>query len=181
MKNFNFFEVNVGDHFGGNLLILIFSSSILVLFDFWCSPPQPGKYLTAATGWTQGPTHWNPCVDQFVVSNVRGGPDGKQCGMDCIGEMARTFKASVSERRRPSSSTSKVSDHLFREHRGHQFQSENVRIPDRKPDWFRRGIKEAIYISQLQPSFNRDGGRYQLLGKQSFEVTALLTFSSFWC
>ena len=100
---------------------------------------------------------------------------GKQCGMDCIGEMARTFKASVSERRRPSSSTSKVSDHLFREHRGHQFQSENVRIPDRKPDRFRRGIKEAIYIPQLQSSLNRDGGRYQLLGEQSFEVTALLT------
>ena len=124
----------------------------------------------AATGWTQGPTHWNPCVDHI---KCEGGPDGKQCGMDCIGEMARTFKASVSECRRPSSFTSKVSDHLFREHRGHQFQSENVRIPDRKPDWFRRGIKEAIYIRQLQPSLSRDGGRYQLLGEQSFEVTAL--------
>ena len=92
MKNFNFFEVNVGDHFGGNLLILIFSSSILVLFDFWCSPPQAGKYLTAATGWTQGPTHWNPCVDQFVVSNVRGDLMGNNVEWTALGKWQELLK-----------------------------------------------------------------------------------------
>ncbi|KAI8484970.1 hypothetical protein Bbelb_373770 [Branchiostoma belcheri] len=29
-------------------------------------------------------------------------------------------------------------------------------------DYFKRGIKEAIYIRALQPSLNRDGGRYRL-------------------
>ena len=28
--------------------------------------------------------------------------------------------------------------------------------------WFERGVKEAIYIKALNPSLNRDGGRYNL-------------------
>ena len=93
-----------------------------------------------------------------------GGPDGKQCGMNYTGETERTLKARVSEHRRPSSSTSEVSNHLFREHRGHQFRSENVKILDREPDWFRRGIKKAVYIPQLQPSLKRDGETTSYLG-----------------
>ncbi|KAH3715705.1 hypothetical protein DPMN_058417 [Dreissena polymorpha] len=34
---------------------------------------------------------------------------------------------------------------------------ENVRILDREPSWFERGVKLAIYIRA-----NKDGGRYQL-------------------
>ncbi|KAI8506131.1 hypothetical protein Bbelb_164840 [Branchiostoma belcheri] len=39
---------------------------------------------------------------------------------------------------------------------------EGVRILDTEQDYFKRGIKEAIYIRALQPSLNRDGGRYRL-------------------
>ena len=28
--------------------------------------------------------------------------------------------------------------------------------------WFERGVKEAIYIQAMNPSLNRDGGRYNL-------------------
>ncbi|KAI8506914.1 hypothetical protein Bbelb_153530 [Branchiostoma belcheri] len=35
---------------------------------------------------------------------------------------------------------------------------EEVRILDSEQDYFKRGIKEAIYIRALQPSLNRDGG-----------------------
>ncbi|KAI8516901.1 hypothetical protein Bbelb_054820 [Branchiostoma belcheri] len=34
------------------------------------------------------------------------------------------------------------------------------KMPDNE-DYFKRGIKEAIYIRALQPSLNRDGGRYR--------------------
>ncbi|KAI8522110.1 hypothetical protein Bbelb_018640 [Branchiostoma belcheri] len=45
---------------------------------------------------------------------------------------------------------------------GHTVDLEGVRILDTEQDYFKRGIKEAIYISALQPSLNRDGGRYRL-------------------
>ena len=28
--------------------------------------------------------------------------------------------------------------------------------------WFKRGVKEAIYIKAMHPNLNRDGGRYSL-------------------
>ncbi|KAI8487850.1 hypothetical protein Bbelb_342980 [Branchiostoma belcheri] len=45
---------------------------------------------------------------------------------------------------------------------GHTVDLEAVRILDTEQDYFKRGIKEAIYIRALQPSLNRDGGRYRL-------------------
>ncbi|KAH3889150.1 hypothetical protein DPMN_013200 [Dreissena polymorpha] len=39
---------------------------------------------------------------------------------------------------------------------------ENIRILDREPFLFERGVKEAIYIRALRPALNKDGGRYQL-------------------
>ncbi|KAI8478870.1 Ubiquitin-like modifier-activating enzyme 6 [Branchiostoma belcheri] len=41
---------------------------------------------------------------------------------------------------------------------GHTVDLEGVRILDTEQDYFKRGIKEAIYIRALQPSLNRDGG-----------------------
>ncbi|KAI8516216.1 hypothetical protein Bbelb_047970, partial [Branchiostoma belcheri] len=43
-----------------------------------------------------------------------------------------------------------------------QVSLDKVRILDSEPDFFARGFKEAIYISALQPSLNRDGGRHRL-------------------
>ncbi|KAH3826961.1 hypothetical protein DPMN_128889 [Dreissena polymorpha] len=55
---------------------------------------------------------------------------------------------------------------------------ENVRILDREPSWFERGVKEAIYIRALRPVLNKDGGRYQLLHTWDHTITSLtLTIS----
>ncbi|KAI8508120.1 hypothetical protein Bbelb_143600 [Branchiostoma belcheri] len=55
-----------------------------------------------------------------------------------------------------------VSQHIHIESPGHTVDLEGVRILDTEQDYFKRGIKEAIYIRALQPSLNRDGGRYRL-------------------
>ena len=39
---------------------------------------------------------------------------------------------------------------------------ENTKILITEPRWFERGVKEAIFIRALNPSLNRDGGRYNL-------------------
>ncbi|KAI8499245.1 hypothetical protein Bbelb_230090 [Branchiostoma belcheri] len=44
----------------------------------------------------------------------------------------------------------------------HTVDLEGDRILDTEQDYFKRGIKEAIYIRALQPSLNWDGGRYRL-------------------
>ncbi|KAI8514558.1 hypothetical protein Bbelb_071490 [Branchiostoma belcheri] len=55
-----------------------------------------------------------------------------------------------------------VSQHIHIESPGHTVDLEGVRILDTEQDYFKRGIKEAIYIRALQPSLKRDGGRYRL-------------------
>ena len=39
---------------------------------------------------------------------------------------------------------------------------DNTEILTTEPRWFERGVKEAIYIRALNPSLNRDEGRYNL-------------------
>ena len=39
---------------------------------------------------------------------------------------------------------------------------DNTEVLTTEPRWFERGVKEAIYIRALNPSLNRDGGRYNL-------------------
>ena len=41
---------------------------------------------------------------------------------------------------------------------------EKIRIPttDSESRWFERGVKEAIFIESMNPTLNRDGGRYSL-------------------
>ena len=41
-------------------------------------------------------------------------------------------------------------------------QLENTEVFTTEPRWFERGVKEAIYIRALNPSLNRDGGRFIL-------------------
>ena len=82
--------------------------------------------------------------------------------MDYIEETERTLHARVKEHRRPSCVTSEVSKHLHKECPDHNFTVDNVKILDRESDWFKRGVKEAIYIRIMEPTLNRDGGRYQL-------------------
>ena len=90
------------------------------------------------------------------------GHDKDQCDHDYIGETERTLKARFMEHRRPSSSTSEVSRHIHSENPHHSVSLETVRILDREPAWFERGVKEAIYIRAYKPKLNRDGGRFNL-------------------
>ncbi|XP_052281212.1 uncharacterized protein LOC127878720 [Dreissena polymorpha] len=50
---------------------------------------------------------------------------------------------------------------------------ENVRILDREPSWFERGVKEAINIRALRPALNKDGGHYQLSHTWDHTLTSL--------
>ncbi|KAI8496921.1 zinc ion binding [Branchiostoma belcheri] len=90
--------------------------------------------------------------------NTNRGP----CRETYIGETERSQKNRFLEHRRPSSVASEVSQHIHIESPGHTVDLEGVRILDTEQDYFKRGIKEAIYIRSLQPSLNRDGGRYRL-------------------
>ncbi|KAI8485721.1 hypothetical protein Bbelb_365550 [Branchiostoma belcheri] len=54
---------------------------------------------------------------------------------------------------------------IHKETRGGSFVNEEQKVGskvDTEQDYFKRGIKEAIYIRALQSSLNRDGGRYRL-------------------
>ena len=85
------------------------------------------------------------------------------CQETYIGETERALKTRFLEHRRPSSvSSSEVSQHLHLESPGHMVSLDKVEILDADPDYVTRGIREAIYIRALQPSLNRDGGRYKL-------------------
>ena len=48
------------------------------------------------------------------------------------------------------------------EHPEHSVELENTEILVTESRCFERGVKEAIYIRALNPSLNRDGGRYNL-------------------
>ncbi|KAI8485880.1 hypothetical protein Bbelb_364320 [Branchiostoma belcheri] len=89
--------------------------------------------------------------------NTNRGP----CRETYIGETERSLKTRFLEHRRPNSVASEVSQHIHIESPRHTVDLEGVRILDTEQDYFKRGIKEAIRA--LQPSLNRDGGRYDNL------------------
>ena len=62
----------------------------------------------------------------------------------------------------PASTSSEVSNHIHIESPGHHIDPDEVKILDREPRWFERGVKEAIYIKVNKPTLNKDGGRYKL-------------------
>ena len=93
---------------------------------------------------------------QYIRSNVKN-------MMVYVGETERPLKARFSEHRRPSSTTSEVSEHIHVDHPQHSVELENTEVLTTEPRWFERGVKEAIYIRALNPSLNKDGERYNLL------------------
>ena len=66
----------------------------------------------------------------------------------------------------PSSTTSEVSRSrardIYSDNPDHNITLENTKILSVENKWFERGVKEAIHIQALNPSLNRDGGRYNL-------------------
>ncbi|XP_078599380.1 uncharacterized protein LOC144874745 [Branchiostoma floridae x Branchiostoma japonicum] len=97
------------------------------------------------------------CHIKCQGQNIRG-----PCTETYIGETERSLKTRFLEHKRKSSKTSEVSQHIHIESPGHSVSLDKVEILDTEPDFFARGIKEAIYIRALQPSLNRDGGRHRL-------------------
>ena len=96
-----------------------------------------------------------------------------QCEEFHIGETERSLKARFLEHRRPSSTSSEVSQHIHIESPGHYIDLEKVKILDREARWFERGVKEAIYIRAYQPTLNKDGGRYKLPNSYDPVLTSL--------
>ena len=95
--------------------------------------------------------------------NCEGEGKDTPCTSTYIGETARSLKARAAEHRRPSSTTSEVSQHLHLNGRPkHHVSLDKIKILDRDDDWLKRGIKESIYIRALKPDLNRDGGRHHL-------------------
>ena len=56
-----------------------------------------------------------------------------------------------------------MAKHIHTEQPDHNVKMEKTRILTTESRWFERGVKEAIYIKTMNPSLNRDGGRYSLL------------------
>ena len=86
----------------------------------------------------------------------------EECEATYVDEMERSLKSRFNEHRRPSSTTSEVSKHIHIEHPEHSVELESTEILTAESRWFERGVKEAIYVRALNPSLNRDGGRYNL-------------------
>ena len=86
----------------------------------------------------------------------------EECEATHEGETEISLKARFSEHRRPCSTTSEVAKHIHTDQPEHTVELDNTEILTTEPRWFERGVKEAIYISALNPSLNWDGGRYNL-------------------
>ena len=79
-----------------------------------------------------------------------------------VGEIERSLKSRFKEHRRPSSTTSEVTKHIYVNQFHHSMKLNNTKLLTSESRWFEPEVKEAIYIRALIPSLNRDGGRYSL-------------------
>ena len=79
-----------------------------------------------------------------------------------VDEKERSLKSRFNEHQRLSSTTSEVAKHIHLEQPEHSVELDNTEILTTESRWFESGMKEAIYIRALNPSFNKDGGRYNL-------------------
>ena len=76
--------------------------------------------------------------------------------------LMKSTSIKFSEHWQPSSMASDI-EHMHVDHLQHSMELENTEVLTTEPRRFERGVKEAIYIRALNPSFNRNGGRYDLV------------------
>ena len=88
--------------------------------------------------------------------------DCNSCEASYVGETERSLKARFSEHRKPSTTSSEVSQHIHQDKLGHAIDMDSVQILAVEPKWFERGVKEAIQIRANCPALNRNGERYNL-------------------
>ena len=83
-----------------------------------------------------------------------------QCG-DCpasyVGETERNLRKRISEHHR---SSSPVGHHL--DYNRHELADSAVSVLHREPDWFKRGVAEAIHVEEQNPTLNRGRERHTL-------------------
>ena len=81
------------------------------------------------------------------------------CQETYIGETQQSLKARMNQHRKPSTAGENYSSAVFAhlDITGHSFKTENVVILDREGDWFRRGVKEAIWERVENPTLNKKG------------------------
>ena len=93
------------------------------------------------------------------------GANGQPCAGRYVGETARTLSQRVDEHfstalRCPGQCKSSVMQHA--RDLNHHFRKSDFGIVGVEDDWFRRGVKESIYIRALRPSINENPGRHFL-------------------
>ena len=101
------------------------------------------------------------CVPQCTRSSVVVAKE-KIVQQTMLERQREHLKAYFAEHSRPSSSSSEVSKHINKDNPSHNIKLANTQILDRDPNWFARGVWEAIYMRAHKPTLNRDGGRYKL-------------------
>ena len=79
-----------------------------------------------------------------------------------VGETDRSLHSRFNKLQRSSSTTSEVTKHIHVEQPHHSVELDNTEFLKTESRWFERVGKEAIYIRALNPSLNRDGGRYNV-------------------
>ncbi|KAG8434278.1 hypothetical protein GDO86_012598 [Hymenochirus boettgeri] len=62
----------------------------------------------------------------------------------------------MAQHRRANSSGQDSAVYLHLKDKGHTFEDCNVNILAKERDWFKRGVKEAIYVKIKKPSLNRE-------------------------
>ncbi|XP_078600301.1 uncharacterized protein LOC144875260 [Branchiostoma floridae x Branchiostoma japonicum] len=82
------------------------------------------------------------------------------CPATYVGESERPLRARLQEHKRPSSVSSPVVEHVGKKQ--HKIDWDNVKVLDQDPDWFARGVREAIQIRRQKSTLNKDRGRHYL-------------------
>ena len=83
----------------------------------------------------------------------------EDCNQDYIGETARALDVRFKEHKKVKGPLTAIGEHLSGT--GHTIDTENIKVLDNEEQWFRRKIKEALYIQEGNPPLNRDRG-YEL-------------------
>jgi hypothetical protein len=78
------------------------------------------------------------------------------CEQSYIGETGRTLKVRFGEHVRDSTPITAVTSHIHTT--GHNIISDDVKVLDTEEHWYRRKVKEALFIQEKRPPLNRDQG-----------------------
>ena len=79
-----------------------------------------------------------------------------ECDHTYIGETGRVLKVRFKEHTRLTPPLTAVGEH--RKASGHSIPPSNLKVLDSEDPWYRRKIKEHLFIKKNAPSLNRDRG-----------------------